>query len=111
VFYFTLLSTLGGGAWMLVAGFHRPAPLDWLILAGIGLSATLAQLALTRAYHRGRTLTVGTLAYATVGFAAVYGVVLFGERLPWLAWLGMALVVAAGVLAVRVSNAPRTDSL
>jgi drug/metabolite transporter (DMT)-like permease len=111
VFYFTLLSTLGGGAWMLVAGFHRPAPLDWLILAGIGLSATLAQLALTRAYHRGRTLTVGTLAYATVGFAAIYGVVLFGERLPWLAWLGMALVVAAGVLAVRVSNAPRTDSL
>jgi drug/metabolite transporter (DMT)-like permease len=37
--------------------------------------------------------------------------VLFGERLPWVAWLGMALVVAAGVLAVRVSNAPRPDSL
>lgn len=111
VFYFTLLSTLGGGIWMLGAGFHRPAPTDWLILAGIGLSATLAQLALTRAYHRGRTLTVGTLAYTTVGFAAIYGVVLFGEHLPWMAWAGMALVVAAGVLAVRVSSPPKADSL
>jgi drug/metabolite transporter (DMT)-like permease len=111
VFYFTLLSTIGGGAWMLVAGFHRPAPADWLVLAGIGLTATLAQLALTRAYHRGRTLTVGTLAYTTVGFAALYGVVLFHESLPWMAWLGMALVVAAGILAVRASTPPRADSL
>ncbi len=111
VFYFTLLATLGGGAWMLVAGFHQPAAGDWLILVGIGVTATLAQLAMTRAYHRGRTLTVGALAYTTVGFSAIYGVVLFGERLPWMAWLGMALVVAAGVLAVRVSNPPRADSL
>lgn len=111
VFYFTLLATLGGGVWMLVAGFHQPAAGDWLILVGIGVTATLAQLAMTRAYHRGRTLTVGALAYTTVGFSAIYGVVLFGERLPWMAWLGMALVVAAGVLAVRVSNPPRPDSL
>jgi len=102
---------VGGGAWMLVAGFHQPAADDWLILVGIGVTATLAQLALTRAYHRGRTLTVGALAYTTVGFSAIYGVVLFGERLSWMAWLGMALVVAAGVLAVRVSNPPRPDSL
>lgn len=111
VFYFTLLATVGGGAWMLVAGFHQPAADDWLILVGIGVTATLAQLAMTRAYHRGRTLTVGALAYTTVGFSAVYGVVLFGEHLPMMAWLGMALVVAAGVLAVRVSNPPRPDSL
>jgi len=111
VFYFTLLSTVGGGAWMLAAGFHKPAADDWVILAGIGVTATLAQLALTRAYHRGRTLTVGSLAYTTVGFSAIYGVVLFGETLPLMAWLGMALVVAAGVLAVRVSTPPGTDSL
>jgi drug/metabolite transporter (DMT)-like permease len=111
VYYFTLLSTLGGGAWMLLAGFHRPAADDWLILVGIGVSATLAQLALTRAYHRGRTLTVGALAYTTVGFSAIYGVILFDERLPPVAWLGMALVVGAGILSVRVSTPPRSDSL
>lgn len=111
VFYFTLLATLGGGIWMLAAGFHRPRAADWPSLIGIGITATLAQLALTRAYHRGRTLTVGALAYTTVGFSAVYGVVLFDERLPLPAWIGMAVVALAGVLAVRVSLPARADSL
>ena len=111
VFYFTLLATLGGGAWMLLAGFHAPQFTDLPVLVGIGISATLAQLALTRAYHRGRTLTVGALAYSTVVFSALYGVLWLGERLPPIAWLGMALIVAAGILAVRVSTPPAADSL
>lgn len=111
VFYFTLLSTAGGAAWMTFAGFHRPEISDWPWLIGIGVTATVAQLALTRAYHRGRTLTVGSLAYTTVGFSAVYGVVLFGERLPLLAWIGMAVVAAAGVWAVRASAPARADPL
>jgi drug/metabolite transporter (DMT)-like permease len=109
VFYFTLLATLGGGAWMLLAGFHRPQAADWPWLIGIGVTATLAQLALTRAYHRGRTLIVGALAYSTVGFSALYGLILFGEALPLAAWTGMAVVTLAGIWAVR-SAAP-ADSL
>ncbi len=111
VFYFTLLSTVGGATWMAVAGFHIPRAGDWPWLIGIGVTATVAQLALTRAYHRGRTLTVGSLAYSTVGFSALYGVVLFGERLPLLAWIGMAVVAIAGVWAVRASTPSRHDSL
>lgn len=111
VFFFTLISTIGGAAWTAAAGFHRPQPGDWPWLVGIGVTATVAQLALTRAYHRGRTLTVGSLAYATVGFSALYGVLLFDERLPLAAWLGMAAVAAAGVWAVRASAPVRTDSL
>jgi len=111
VFYFTLLSTVGGAAWMAVAGFHRPQAGDWSWLIGIGVTATVAQLALTRAYHRGRTLTVGSLAYTTVGFSALYGVLLFGERLPLPAWIGMAVVAAAGMWAVRASTPSQPDSL
>jgi drug/metabolite transporter (DMT)-like permease len=111
VFYFTLLSTVGGGTWMALAGFHLPQAADWPWLIGIGITATLAQLALTRAYHRGRTLTVGSLAYTTVGFSALYGVLLFGERLPLLAWIGMAVVAVAGIWAVRASTPLRPDSL
>jgi len=103
VFYFTLLATLGGGAWMLLAGFHRPQATDWPWLIGIGVTATLAQLALTRAYHRGRTLIVGALAYSTVAFSALYGLILFGEQPPLSAWLGMAVVALAGIWAVRAS--------
>jgi len=111
VFYFTLLATVGGGAWMAMAGYHRPQAGDWPWLIGIGVTATLAQLALTRAYHRGRTLIVGALAYTTVGFSAVYGVVLFGEHLPLMAWIGMAVVALAGILAVRASVPAGADPL
>lgn len=111
VFYFTLLATLGGGVWMALAGFHRPQAADWPWLIGIGVTATLAQLALTRAYHRGHTLIVGALAYTTVGFSAVYGVILFGEQLPLPAWMGMAVVALAGMLAVRASAPAPADSL
>lgn len=111
VFYFTLLSTAGGAAWMALAGFHRPQAGDWPWLVGIGVTATVAQLALTRAYHRGRTLAVGSLAYTTVGFSALYGVLLFDERLPLLAWIGMAVVAVAGVWALRASMPSHSDSL
>lgn len=111
VFYFTLIATVGGAAWMAVAGFHTPQASDWPGLIGIGVTATVAQLALTRAYHRGRTLTVGSLAYTTVGFSALYGVLLFGETLPLLAWIGMAVVAIAGMWAVRASTPTHPDSL
>lgn len=111
VFYFTLLSTAGGAAWMALAGSHIPQRADWPWLIGIGATATVAQLALTRAYHRGRTLTVGSLAYTTVGFSALYGVLLFGERLSLMAWVGMAVVAVAGIWAVRASTSTPPDSL
>lgn len=100
VFYFALLSTLGGAVWMGFAGFTMPRMADWPLLLAMGATATLAQLAMTRAYRLGNTLTVGALAYSTVGFSALYGVLWFGDRLPLEAWLGMALIVLAGILSV-----------
>lgn len=105
VFYFTLIATLGAALWMLTAGFSRPRPQDWPLLLAMGLTATLAQLAMTRAYRLGNTLTVGTLAYSNVAFSAGYGVLLFGDRLPLGAWIGMALIVLAGLVSVWAGRA------
>ncbi len=105
VFYFTLIATLGAALWMLTAGFSRPRPQDWPLLLAMGLTATLAQLAMTRAYRLGNTLTVGTLAYSNVTFSAGYGVLLFGDRLPLGAWIGMALIVLAGLVSVWAGRA------
>lgn len=105
VFYFTLIATIGAALWMGVAGAVRPRLQDWPLLFAMGLTATLAQLAMTRAYRLGDTLTVGTLAYSNVAFSALYGMVLFGDRLPLAAWLGMLLIVSAGVISVRASRA------
>jgi drug/metabolite transporter (DMT)-like permease len=104
VFYFTLLCTVGGGLWMVIHIFHAITPLNFLLLLGLGVSATLAQLAMTRAYCVGDTLVVGSLAYSTVVFASLWGIALWGEVLSAVSWLGIALIVISGIIASRVGS-------
>lgn len=104
VFYFTLVATVGGGIWMAGAGFVVPGLADLPLLLAMGATGTLGQLAMTRAYRLGNTLAVGALAYSTVGFAALYGVLMFGDRLPLVSWIGMLLIVLAGLISVWASR-------
>lgn len=111
VFYFTLISTIGGALFQLVfapqAGPARFNPISgqnvW-ILIGMGLCATGAQLALTRAYRLGNTLVVGALSYSTVVFACIAGIIVWRDLLPLMSWLGIAVIVAGGVLATQVET-------
>ena len=112
VFYFSLGGTLLGAAGMVLSDVALPAPRDALYLVGVGLSATLAQLAMTRAYGRGGTLLPATLQYATVPLSALLGWWIFGEPLPLASWIGIAIIVASSVLATwlgaaRPAAAPR----
>ena len=105
VFYFTLISTVGAAAWMLVNTFH---PISWEgagIIVGLGTSATLAQLAMTRAYQEGQTLVVGSLAYSTVVFASLLGVVVGDETLGAASWFAISIIIASGIVATLA--APR----
>ena len=111
VFYFSLAGTFGAALVQPFAGPFHPinAGNIWLLLA-MGFVATLAQLAMTRAYHSGNTLVVGAFAYSTVIFAALIGLFFFGEKLPLLAWLGMMVIMASGLLAgLGIRDASATD--
>lgn len=103
VFYFSLTATIGSGVWMLFDTVHTITPQSFAILLGIGSTATLAQLAMTRAYRTGNTLVVGSLAYSTIVFASIFGMLLWNEVLPLSSWLGMTLIIAGGVLSLRLS--------
>lgn len=103
VFYFSLISTLGSGLWMLREPLARPDLADLALLAGIGACATFAQLAMTRAHRSGATLMVGTFSYSTIAFAALFGILLWDEALSPSGWAGMALIVASGVLSLKLS--------
>jgi drug/metabolite transporter (DMT)-like permease len=101
VFYFTLVSTVGAGLWMLFATFHAVEWQDIPVLLGLGLSATIAQLAMTRAYRTGNTLVVASLAYVTVVLASFFGVLWWDEDLSLEAWIAIALIILSGVISVR----------
>ena len=109
VFYFSALSAVAGLPWLLWAGpFHAIDLRGWLLLAGVGGFGVLAQLCMTAAYKRGKTLTSASLAYSTVVFSSGFGMLLWGETLSWASWLGVVLIVASGVLATALSR--RTDT-
>lgn len=104
VFYFTLISTIGAGLWMLLDHFHAIVWQDLPVLLGLGVSATIAQLAMTRAYRTGDTLVVANLAYVTVVLASLFGVVWWHEQLGLDAALAIGLIILSGVISIRTTR-------
>jgi len=109
VFYFTLVSTIGAGLWMLFDSFQKITWQDLLILSGLGLSATIAQLAMTRAYRTGDTLVVASLAYVTILLASLLGIFLWGEHLSVDAWLAISLIILSGIISIRGAQPAQKD--
>ncbi len=114
VFYFSIGAVVAGLIGMLFVG---ATPWSWpsaLWLLPIGLLALGGQLCMTRAYASGATLVVANLQYSGIVFAGVLGMVVFGDRLPLIGWLGMGLIIASGITATwlrsrAVPNAPAED--
>ncbi len=106
VFYFSLIASIGSGVWllfdhMLFGNLHPISGYGLFLLLGLGSTATLAQLAMTRAYKTGDTLVVGSLSYSTIIFASLLGMLLWGETLPPIGWTGVMLITVGGTLSLR----------
>lgn len=105
VFYFSLVSSACSGIWLLLGDLHA---VDWrsgMLLLGVACFATAAQLAMTRAYTRGKTMMSAALAYSTVIFSSLFGVLFWGEVLRGSAWLAIGLIVLSGIAATHFSRA------
>lgn len=109
VYYFTLISTLGAGVWMLFDSFHAIAWQDLPVLLGLGVSATIAQLAMTRAYRTGDTLVVAGLAYVTVVLASLFGVLWWNEHLTLNDWSAIGFIILSGIISMRTTQ-PKVDT-
>ncbi len=106
VFYFAVMNIVAG-----VAGnflFAGGKPVVWhpintahgaLLLLGIGVCATSAQIAMTRAYRLGQTLVVANLQYTGIVFSSIWGVLVFGDVFSWHSWAGIGIILASGVAA------------
>ncbi|MBV9775255.1 MAG: DMT family transporter [Gemmatimonadetes bacterium] len=78
-----------------------PTPLEWLTLLGIGVTTQAAQVYLTRGLQRepaGRATAVG---YLQIVFAALWGVVFFGEYPDGWSVLGALLIVGSTLVLMR----------
>lgn len=112
VFYFALACALGGLLGMAVVGV---SPWDWgaaVWLLPIGILASGGQWCMTRAYSQGATLVVANLQYSGIVFGALYSLLLFGDQIPLIGWLGMLVITLSGIMAtvLRARTLPRTPA-
>ncbi len=112
VFYFSVACALGGALGMAFVGV---SPWNWgaaLWLLPIGVFASGGQWCMTRAYSHGATLVVANLQYSGIVFGALYSLLLFGDQIPLVGWLGMGIITASGIMAtvLRARAIPRTPA-
>lgn len=103
VFWFAVVGLIGAGILSSLTGWHAPSLDQAPLLLAMGLFATFGQLAMTRAYRRGDTVVVASLAYSTVIFSSLLDVIIWNITMPLAGWLGMAITIGAGVWAVRLN--------
>jgi drug/metabolite transporter (DMT)-like permease len=105
VFYFSVGGMLLGlTSTALSGGLHAHTPRGALLLLAVGVLATAAQMMMTRAYAIGKPLANASLQYLGIAFSFVYGVLLFHDKITWMAVLGMCFIVASGLGATLLRS-------
>jgi S-adenosylmethionine uptake transporter len=108
VFYFSVSGVLAGLLGSVIDSHLRFGEVrilqglgatDWLLMATIGLTATIAQMAMTRAYRLGAMLVTANLQYTGIVFSSIWGILIWGDHLDAWGWLGMAIILASGIAA------------
>lgn len=109
VFYFSLVGLIWGlaGCYILEDGLKMRDADVWLGLLGVGITAVLAQVAMTRAYAYGNMMLTACFQFAVIPFAEIISVVFFNESLPPVALAGMLLILAAGCTASIITKRQR----
>ena len=99
VFYFALIGSIASVipamlAWINLSG------MQWAYMAGIALFSTIGQLLLTKAYGLAPAGQLGPYTYTSVAFAALFGWLIWHEVLVISTWIGILIIVFAGILAI-----------
>lgn len=102
VLSFSLTATLITGAWM---GFDYVSPsFDfWLILIIMGITGTLAQLALTEAYRNAPAALVSSMSLMQAPVTIFWGIFMFAEQLTAFHVIGI-IVMGLGVILASISH-------
>jgi len=99
VFYFPLITGPASLPILAVEGLAMPSGWEWLLLLGIGVTAQLGQIEITKGYKLETAGRASSMTYLQIVLAYTWGVLIFSEFPNALSVLGAVLVVL-GVLSV-----------
>ena len=74
-----------------------PSGAVWLYVVGIGFAATLAHLALTRAYTKADASAIIVFDYTRLPFVALIAWILFGEVADIWTWVGAGVIAGSSI--------------
>lgn len=104
---FWLMLMVGAGAGLLaIPAWHAIQPEHWPVIAGIAVTGSLGQWAITEAFRRGEASVVAPFEYTALAWAA---------GLDWLLWrtaptlvmlAGAGIIIASGVYLIRREQVP-----
>ena len=77
-----------------------PAPEDWILLMIIGCTAAAGVFCLAQAYRLAEASVVTPFEYTAMPWAVLWGWVFFSELPDAATWLGLTLIICAGLLIV-----------
>ena len=103
VLFFSAFSTFASLPFMLF-NYQPMTSAQLLILLGAGVAATVGQFGITAAYRLARPRELAVYDYSNVAFAAMFGFLVFGQVPDAFSWLGIAIIVAMGVIMHRVKR-------
>lgn len=103
VIYFPMLSLPIMIAWCFFE-FTMPQGIEWFILLLIGIFTQIAQVLMTKALHEGSASVITPFQYLGAVYAAILGFYVFDERLSWIVYSGITLIILGVILNVVIKG-------
>jgi S-adenosylmethionine uptake transporter len=101
VFYFSAMGFLVGFGGHTVSeqfNWHAHTAKGIALLLAVGLCATIAQIAMTRAYRLGHPLVTANLQYSGIVFSSIWGIIVWQDLLGVTSWLGIIVILVSGMV-------------
>jgi drug/metabolite transporter (DMT)-like permease len=112
-FGLVLALVLGSGGWtseahkslgFLTRGWVNPSLGDFMLMAACGVIASAGLTLLSHAYRSAPASTVAPFEYTAIVLGVAYGWFIWGEFPDLVAWIGIAIVIAAGLYVVMAQR-------
>jgi drug/metabolite transporter (DMT)-like permease len=88
----------------MMGSFIIPTPIQWIYLIGIGITASLGQVYMTKAYGTTKAGVIGAAGYSVIIFSLIIGLIL-GDNLPNIyGTIGIIAIILGGILIARDKN-------
>jgi drug/metabolite transporter (DMT)-like permease len=105
LFYYFLLSTLMSIP-LAAVDWHPFPAVAWAWLIGLGVAQLLSQVLIVVAYRYASAEKVGPFIYSVIVFTALIDWIVWDHSPTLSTYLGMALVIGGGLVAVRAIRTP-----